>query len=524
MRLDTIPLEILNRVLRYLIDDGNAVVRLSMTSKVFHERISSNEPLWEEIVRQRWTANLPPPERKSGDSSTGSAQDMEENSDSGNSPSSSSTTSFAVTNYRSLYLVRRRTDEHVLQLIAGMAQDLQAVLELDDNHLVDSSHVNLRGEDWTHELYQNLTSYGLDAYDILKSIAKKSFPQGEYKNAHLSVLERLSSFLAAKSLHNILFIHGLRDWQQNNQNEYEKTTGNISVEISAIIIEEITRWENYASQQPPGDVLLQLESAKMLEHYAFQVCEIGRTPIELFQEKKYGLTVNEAKRSLDEIANVCRAQIHEAEKSSINWPMNISDRMQLINDVIVNQFGYGGNSEDYYDHRNSLLDHVIKSKKGIPLTLAILYSCVCRRLEMPVQITGLPGHVVIEFGKDSDVASSERAFMDVFHGGRILTVVDCQQIVSNYTLVWEDRYLMPLRNNKVLERMFNNLMICHKRALANNVPFHGKVYSHHSILWTVHSQAPLTARPMAERVIEILRTHITLDEDLLGAYELFGEK
>ena len=191
----------------------------------------------------------------------------------------------------------------------------------------------------------------------------------------------------------------------------------------------------------------------------------------------------------------------------------------------MDQYGFSGNSRDYYNYKNVLLDHVLVSKTGMPLTLCVIYSCICRRLDIPVSVTGLPGHIVLGF--DDEIGSSRRrrrrSFMDVFNGGTILSVVDCQEIVAGYGVEWNDEYLTPLPLKSTLQRILNNLTNCHAQATTrrNNTnpgPFHPDLMFQQRALGLIYRHPPAIVSSMLERFTQDL--HIVLSPDLLRSYHL----
>jgi regulator of sirC expression with transglutaminase-like and TPR domain len=80
--------------------------------------------------------------------------------------------------------------------------------------------------------------------------------------------------------------------------------------------------------------------------------------------------------------------------------------------------GFRGNEQDYYDPRNSLLPDVLERKLGIPITLALVYCEVARRLGIRARGVSFPGHFLVRV----DAAEREDApvAVDPFFGGRRL--------------------------------------------------------------------------------------------------------
>ena len=92
------------------------------------------------------------------------------------------------------------------------------------------------------------------------------------------------------------------------------------------------------------------------------------------------------------------------------------------------------------------------------MTLAIIYKRILHRVGVSVDIIELPGHVVLWI-------PGGEAFVDVFGGGRILSLDDCRNIVESCRMAWRPVFTMPLVPRNVFIRMFNNVENCQGRAV-----------------------------------------------------------
>ena len=124
--------------------------------------------------------------------------------------------------------------------------------------------------------------------------------------------------------------------------------------------------------------------------------------------------------------------------------------------------GFRGNTENYYDHRNSLLEHVLASRRGIPISLAVLFAAVCARVGVPLDPIGLPGHFLLAT-RPLPERGRERVFVDVFHECKLLDLTDCQSIVARYGIRWNAEMAAVVRHTEVWERMLRNLHNCHQQ-------------------------------------------------------------
>jgi regulator of sirC expression with transglutaminase-like and TPR domain len=135
------------------------------------------------------------------------------------------------------------------------------------------------------------------------------------------------------------------------------------------------------------------------------------------------------------------------------YPLKV---IQTINQYLFIDLNFQGNEHDYYNPRNSFLNDVLDLKTGIPLTLAIVYLEIAKRIDFPMVGIGMPGHFLIR----PNFADSE-IFVDAFDRGEILFAEDCRQKLMNIyqqdipTLPPE--ILQPVTNRQILFRMLNNL-------------------------------------------------------------------
>ncbi len=131
------------------------------------------------------------------------------------------------------------------------------------------------------------------------------------------------------------------------------------------------------------------------------------------------------------------------------------ENIEALNNLLFQVEGFLGAQEEYYSPENSFLNRVIDRRKGIPITLSIIYMEVGRNAGLEIEGVGLPGHFVVRY--DYDGGST---LIDPFSQGRILTGEDCRKIVDEmYTgqLQFRREFLRAWTKEEILVRMMNNL-------------------------------------------------------------------
>jgi regulator of sirC expression with transglutaminase-like and TPR domain len=93
-----------------------------------------------------------------------------------------------------------------------------------------------------------------------------------------------------------------------------------------------------------------------------------------------------------------------------------------LNRHLFDELGFTGNAAEYYDPRNSYLNEVIERRLGIPITLAILYLEVGRRLGLALHGVSFPGHFLVKCATGGGTV-----VLDVYARGISLGLADLRE-------------------------------------------------------------------------------------------------
>ena len=72
-------------------------------------------------------------------------------------------------------------------------------------------------------------------------------------------------------------------------------------------------------------------------------------------------------------------------------------KLRLVNRFFFEELGFAGNVNDYYAPENSFIHCVIESRRGIPISLAVLWLEMAQGLGLNAQGVGFPGHFLVPF-------------------------------------------------------------------------------------------------------------------------------
>jgi regulator of sirC expression with transglutaminase-like and TPR domain len=71
-------------------------------------------------------------------------------------------------------------------------------------------------------------------------------------------------------------------------------------------------------------------------------------------------------------------------------------RLQLLNRYFFGELGFAGNVNDYYDPRNSYLPDVLARRRGIPITLALIFVELATQAGLEAAGVSFPGHFLVK--------------------------------------------------------------------------------------------------------------------------------
>ena len=139
------------------------------------------------------------------------------------------------------------------------------------------------------------------------------------------------------------------------------------------------------------------------------------------------------------------------------------ERVVALNQFLFGDLGFTGNTREYYDPRNSYLNEVIDRRTGIPITLAILYMEVGRRIGLPLAGVSFPGHFLVQLKLRGGTL-----VLDPFSDGAPLSESELRERLQRVipegatgpVPVAElplDQFLEPASKRQILARVLRNL-------------------------------------------------------------------
>lgn len=137
---------------------------------------------------------------------------------------------------------------------------------------------------------------------------------------------------------------------------------------------------------------------------------------------------------------------------------DVRQQVTFLNRVFFREMGFAANLNDFFDPDNSHLNVVLRRRRGIPISLAVIYLEIAGQLGLPVQGVSFPGHFLLRVSlPDGD------AMLDPTTG-RALSESDMVEMLEPYVASAGDSVaralrmmLEPATRREIVARMLRNL-------------------------------------------------------------------
>ena len=150
----------------------------------------------------------------------------------------------------------------------------------------------------------------------------------------------------------------------------------------------------------------------------------------------------------------------------LNDHLTAFEKVRVFNHIFFQVHGFKGNKRNYHAPQNSYINEVLDSRKGNPLSLAIIYQVLAEDLGLPLRGVNLPNHFVLAYldeesmgGVDSARQGGENIlfYVNAFSGGDILGRNEITEFLNKLDIAPRPSFYTPCTNLDIVRRQLNNL-------------------------------------------------------------------
>jgi regulator of sirC expression with transglutaminase-like and TPR domain len=137
--------------------------------------------------------------------------------------------------------------------------------------------------------------------------------------------------------------------------------------------------------------------------------------------------------------------------------MHPADQVQMLNHVIFRNHKFSANTQHFHSPANSMLQRVIETKRGNPLSLCVIYLLVAQRLDLPVFGVNLPNLFVLTY--QSENKAFPPFYINCYNRGVVLSRADIEHYVGQLGITSQDAFYEPCSNLDIVRRAMRNLQV-----------------------------------------------------------------
>jgi len=130
------------------------------------------------------------------------------------------------------------------------------------------------------------------------------------------------------------------------------------------------------------------------------------------------------------------------------------DQVKVINSVLFNKLKFGANTKNFHSPGNSMLNVVLESHKGNPITLCVIYMLVAQKLKLPISGVNLPNLFVLTY-KDE----RHQFYINAFNKGLIFSKQDIENYINELHLAPQNSFFEACSNLEIIRRVLRNLIM-----------------------------------------------------------------
>lgn len=131
------------------------------------------------------------------------------------------------------------------------------------------------------------------------------------------------------------------------------------------------------------------------------------------------------------------------------------DQIKVVNSVLFNKLKFGANTKNFHSPGNSMINVVLESRKGNPITLCVIYMLVAQKLKMPVHGVNLPNLFILTY-KDTQ---NTPFYINAFNRGLIFSKQDIENYIHELHLVPQPSFFEPCDSVEIIRRALRNLIM-----------------------------------------------------------------
>ena len=134
------------------------------------------------------------------------------------------------------------------------------------------------------------------------------------------------------------------------------------------------------------------------------------------------------------------------------------DQVKILNSVLYNNYKFSANTKNFHSPANSMINVVLDSKRGNPISLCVIYILIAQKLKMPVYGVNLPNLFICTYK-----TKQLQFYINAYNKGLHLSRADLENYIANLHITSLDIFYEPCTNLDIIKRVLRNLVVSYEK-------------------------------------------------------------
>jgi len=149
----------------------------------------------------------------------------------------------------------------------------------------------------------------------------------------------------------------------------------------------------------------------------------------------------------------------------INNNLTALEKVKILNYILFDLHRFSRNQTDFYSPQNSFINQVLETRRGNPISLAIVYLAVASKLGLPIYGVNLPKNFILAYKDEyrmrdsADESEDVLFYINPYNRGAVLGRREIDYFITQQQLKPRHEYYIPCSNNDIVVRLLNNLIL-----------------------------------------------------------------
>ncbi len=149
----------------------------------------------------------------------------------------------------------------------------------------------------------------------------------------------------------------------------------------------------------------------------------------------------------------------------LNNNLTALEKVRILNHIIYDVHGFTRNTKNFYSPQNSYINQVLETGKGNPISLAVVYSIIAQRLNLPIFGVNLPKNFILAYMDElvtgsgfDDVAEDILFYINPYNRGAVLGRREIEYFLKQQKIEPQESHFRPCSNLEIIVRILHNLI------------------------------------------------------------------